>query len=478
MSRWGAPGAGLALALALGAPREASANGAFPSSGQVLVDPTDPQRIWVRTSYGFAKTIDGGESFQLVCEDGVGYSFGFHPHAALSATGAIFMGLSDGLAIGRGDTCAFQRAPELEGSYIVDVSMGPDGRAIVVAVPPNGGQAQVFASTDDLATWQALGAPLPEGMSPFTLDAAPSDPDVLYVSGTLGNPQPLGVLLSSSDAGSTWQTVVVPNSDAEVAPFIGGVDPALPGRLYVRLTGIPGRLLLSEDFGQTFTPIAQTEIGRMAAFRLAPDGASAIFGGNFDGLHRLDTATFATEPLAAIQARCVAFDEDRVFACGEEAPDGFTAGVSTDGGATFAPLLRAACIEGIVPCDAGAPVFDQCEPSWPTIAQLIGATGECDAAGAGGAGGAPQQAGGAPASGGAATAGGAGAGGDATGGGGGAAGGSEGCSCGAGPSAAPATTSGLGLFLALVTSLAIRARGRDARLFSRGPWRSKTRTRC
>jgi photosystem II stability/assembly factor-like uncharacterized protein len=299
LSRWGAPGAGLALALALGAPREASANGAFPSSGQVLVDPSDPQRIWVRTSYGFAKTIDGGESFQLVCEDGVGYSFGFHPHAALSATGAIFMGLSDGLAIGRGDTCAFQRAPELEGSYIVDVSMGPDGRAIVVAVPPNGGQAQVFASTDDLATWQALGAPLPEGMSPFTLDAAPSDPDVLYVSGTLGNPQPLGVLLSSSDAGSTWQTVVVPNSDAEVAPFIGGVDPALPGRLYVRLTGIPGRLLLSEDFGQTFTPIAQTEIGRMAAFRLAPDGASAIFGGNFDGLHRLDTATFATEPLAA-----------------------------------------------------------------------------------------------------------------------------------------------------------------------------------
>lgn len=441
-----------AIAVALGlasSARLASANGAFPSSGQVLVDPTDESRIWVRTTYGLARTTDGGQSFQLVCEEGVGYSSGFHPHAAISPSGAIFMGLSDGLAVGRGDACAFERAAELEGSYVVDVSMGPDGRAIAVAIPPNGGDAQVYASNDDLATWSPLGQPLPGGVTPLTLDAAPSDPDVLYVSATLPGPQPLGVLLASADAGATWQSVVIPDSDAEVAPFIGGVDPSIAERLYVRLNGVPGRLLRSDDAGQSWTQIAETSNSRMQAFRLAPDGESALYGGDFSGLHRLDLLTLESEPLAPIRARCVTLDGARVFACADELSDGFTAGVSSDGGASFSPLLRASCIEGIIPCGAGEPVFEECEPRWPTIAQLIGADGAC--AGGAGTGGGGAGAGGAPAAGGAPGEGGASAGGAAEGGAGagGAADGGDGCGC----AILPATGGGHGPLGALFAVL-------------------------
>ncbi|NUP11722.1 MAG: exo-alpha-sialidase [Polyangiaceae bacterium] len=394
----------------------AHANGAFPSSGQVLVDPTDPSTIWVRTSYGFAKSSDAGATFHLICEEAIGYSSGYHPHAALSHTGAIFMGLSDGLAIGRGDTCAFDRAPDLEGNFVVDVSMGLDGRAIALAIPPNGERPRVYASTDDLATWSQLGDVLPDKVVPLTLDAAPSDPNVIYVSAYAEGDKPLGLVITSTDGGQTWTSAIVPNSDAKVSPFIGGIDPLAPERLFVRINSVPGRLLLSEDYGATFEVVASLANGRLHAFRLSDDGAYALYGGNFDGLHELDTTTFATEPRAAIAARCVTFADGRIFACGEEATDGFTAGVSEDGAATFTPLLENRCIEGILPCASGAPVHDLCEPGWPMIKELIGATGDCDASGGGSQGGAPatggQSQGGAPAAtGGASNAGGGGAGG-------------------------------------------------------------------
>ncbi len=392
-----------AIALALAAPaRDARANGAFPASGQILVDPAAPETIWVATTYGFAKTKDAGATFHLVCEAGIGYSSGYHPHAAVTPTGAIFMGLSDGLAIGRGDTCAFERATELEGNFVTDVSVSPDGRAIALVIPPNDARPSVWASDDDLASFAQLGALLPPKMTPLTLDAAPSDPDVLYVSALSQGTMIHGTILVSQDAGATWSPSVVPGSDAiEVAPFIAAIDPFDPGRLWVRLNGIPGRLLLSEDFGATFTEVTTTR-GFLHAFKLSADGSTAYFGGSMDGLARLDTETLEVTPLAPLSTRCVALHDDRVFACGDEGMDGFSAGASSDGGLTFEPLLVNRCIEGILPCDAGDPVHDLCEPAWPGIRDLIGAEGDCDGSpGGGGAG-----AGGAPSTGGRGAAGG------------------------------------------------------------------------
>lgn len=370
------------------AARPLFANGAFPSAGQVLVDPSDPSTMWVRTSYAFAKTTDGGATFHTICEEAIGYSSGFHPHAALSQSGAIFMGLPDGLAIGRGDTCAFTRAVELEGSFVVDVSLDPANRAIALVVPPNGERARIFSSSDDLVTWSQLGAVLPDKLIPLTLDAAPSDPDVLYVSGVIDGPQPLGVLVTSVDAGATWTSAFVPGSNSEVAPYIAGVDPLAPERLFVRLNGFPGRLDISEDFGATFSTVLQMDNGLLQAFRLSEDGTSAIYGGVLDGLHRLDTSTFESESLAMIGARCVTIFDDVVYACGEKTTDGFTAGRSFDGGATFEALLEDRCVEGVLPCGDGAPVSDLCEPGWPAVRDLIGATGDCDEAGGSGEGGA------------------------------------------------------------------------------------------
>ena len=444
------PGRALALALLLAAPRIALANGAFPAAGQILIDPSDESRVWVSTSYGFAKSSDGGRSFQLVCEAAIGYGGGFHPHAAITETGAIFMGVADGLAIGRGESCAFERAPDLEGSYVIDVSLDlPSGRAIALVLPPNGAAPYVAASDDDLSSFAKLGIDLPEKLTALTLDAAPSDPSVLYVSGVLDANPPRGVVLSSIDGGAIWQSAIVPGSEPETAPFIAAIDPSDAGKLWVRLNGAPGQLLLSDDFGQTFQPVLETE-GFLHAFKLAPDGESAYFGGSVAGLHRLDTTSLTATPLADIAARCVTLDDDRVLACGEDEADGFSAGVSVDGGLTFQPLLRRACIGGILTCAPGTPVADICEPEWPAIAEVLGADDCSPAAGGGGAsasgggttGGSPPQ----PSAGG-----GAGGDGGST---------SDGCACAtpASPRESPAGWLGLLLAVASIRRWALNAR--------------------
>lgn len=374
----------------------AQANGAFPAAGQILVDPTDPQRIWVNTAAGFALTQDGGATFHLVCTQAVGYSGFFHPHAAVTPTGAIFMGVPTGVAVGRGDACDFTLAPELLDVFVVDVSVDPQGRAIAVGVPAKGGRAKVFRSEDDLASWQQLGNDLPNSFTPRTVDAAPSDPDVVYVSGLDESNAPKGTLVHTLDGGNSWEGIDVPGSDsADFAPFIAGVDPALPARMYVRLGGAPGRLLRSDDAGVTFTQILELP-GILYAFRLSADGSSAFVGSDQSGLHRLDTTSLALDARAAINARCVMLDGARVLACGDETNDGFSAGISSDDGVTFDTLLRLSCIEGILPCPAGSAVEDTCQPQWPMIEDFLDAGLACDAPdpGGGGPGGSDQGGGG------------------------------------------------------------------------------------
>lgn len=377
--------ASLCLSCAL-LPAAAHANGAFPASGQVLSDPTDPAVLWISSTFGVAKTSDGGASFRLLCEPAIGYFGGFHPFFAVMPSGAIFGGLPDGLSSSRGDTCIFVRAPELEGLLVPDVSVDSTGRALAIALPDSPAPARVYASTDDLASWQQVGVDLPAKLVPLTIDAAPSDPSRIYVTAISEGDTPVGMLCRTTDGGATWSSTVVPGSSPSSGPFLGGVDPSNPDRLYVRLNGAPGRLLVSDDGGVTFEQAFET-LGFFRAFDLSADGAFALMGGDQDGLYRLDTTTLEAQPLSSIAARCVNVDGARVYACGTPAEDGFAALVSRDGGATFEGLFDQACLAGMLECPTGTSIGDECPSLWPEIADLLG-TDTClqSGSGSGGAG--------------------------------------------------------------------------------------------
>ncbi|MGK3967122.1 WD40/YVTN/BNR-like repeat-containing protein [Sorangium sp. So ce118] len=466
--------AALLLAAALASlPSPAAANGVFPSADQLVFDPADPARAVARMTYGLLATQDGGASWRWICEGAVGYddTGGQAPPIAAAAGGRVLAALGDGLVVGAEGGCAWTGAKELAGKAVVDLSVrqGDPSHAVAVAA---GDRHVLWASRDGGASWARAGTPLPAGFQARTVDVAPSDPRRVYVSGlesAAGSVK--GALARSIDGGETWETATVPTSTTSREPYIAGVDPLDADVLYVRIASAPGRLFVSTDGGASFKSAFETQ-GFVRAFAISPDGATVAVGSDIDGVFRAPSSTLAFERVSGIAPRCFAWTEAGLYACASEFLDGFTIGLSLDGGATFAPLLQQACIGGPLECAASTAVGALCPSDWPRIALMTGhkdctpdagspaagsgagASGAGGAAGAGGAG----SAGGATAvsgGGGASAGSGAGAGGPSGVSGGGAAPGAAG-GCGCGASGAGAGWAGVVAVAGLAAAIARR----------------------
>ena len=178
----------------------------------------------------------------------------------------------------------------------------------------------------------------------------------VYVSGYAGPPGFPGVIQRSDDCGATWQHLAIPGADDTHLPYIGAVDPNDPDIVYVRLDG----------------PASPTR-GHAARHqgRRACRGARALHApsGNLRAsrsprrLHRRSSApppvveqraARARHPRALAGAReprsrsaallapahCLTWTPAGLYACAAEFADGFTAGISTDKGQTFQPLMH------------------------------------------------------------------------------------------------------------------------------------------
>lgn len=366
------------IACATAATGEARANGAFPAAGQIVVHPTDPSRLWVRTDFGIGVSVDGGASWRMLCREGVGYANAMRPSLGVTPTGKLVAAVPVGLLVGAPDGCSFAPAPELDGYDVGDVSQHPSG-ATFVSASRGLGDSHVFVSNDDAVTWQATPAELPVKFLALTLDAAPSDPSHIYLSGTTGDPAaPVGSFVRSFDGGATFEEILVPGSTLATAPFIAAVDPMDPLRVYVRLHGAPGRLLVTPDGGDTWEEIF-VGVGFLRAFALSPDGAVAYVGGEADGILRADVPDYDFTQLSDLPARCLRVLPGVTYACGNEVQQGYSITRSLDGGASFTPLFRQKCLEGTV-CDVATPVGGTCDAVWPTLREQIGV----EACGAGG----------------------------------------------------------------------------------------------
>ena len=374
--------AGCGLALAAGA-SPVLANGAFPSAGQLVVDPGDPAHLVLRTNFGLVLSRDAGATWDWVCESAVGY-LNYEPPIAVTGDGSVLAALFDGVGAAHGDLCGWQRAAGTAQTVVADVSVRRDDPSVAVALGGDGATYRILESTDQGASFAPTGAPLPAGFLGLTLDVAPSDPDRIYASGLRQSGGVyFGVVARSIDHGASWTMVDVPGSDAVAAPYLGAVDPVDPDRVYLRLDGAPGRLLASSDGAETWAEAFAGQ-GFLRGLALSPDGAELLVGGETDGVWRAPAATLAFEQVSTAKVRCLTWAAAAVYACGDGAIAPL-ASVSTDEGATFAPLLPLACVRGPLACPADSSVGVAGPPEWPALAATIGADGCPD--GAGGAGG-------------------------------------------------------------------------------------------
>ena len=355
----------------------ALANGRFPAAGQIAVHPSDPSRLVVRATYGLLVTRDAGENWDWICEEGVGYGGVEDPALAITGDGTLLAGVFEGLSVAPGEACDFSFVGgELADRYFIDVSVDRADPARAIALSSNGLTTNQFVvklweSPDGGHSWDQAGVDLPTGFLGFNVDSAPSAPDRVYSSGSLGAPDYTPTLARSRDRGLSWQTRPIVAGGVDGVAYLSAVDPLDPDVVYVRLDGEPAdSLVVSRNAGETWEVAFEAQ-GNLLGFALSPDGETVTVGGDTDGVWTAPASTLAFEKVSEVGAECLTWAEAGLYACAREFRDGFTVGLSTDEGRTFSPLMHLPCVRGPLACAPETSVGKVCRAAWPPVQQLI-----------------------------------------------------------------------------------------------------------
>lgn len=385
------PAIAAALVMSLAA-ATAAAHGRFPEAGQVVVDPSDPATIYVRTTYGLLSTRDAGTTWFWSCPEAIGFDADIEdPAVVVASDGTLLVGTFDGLRIGRDEACRFELADDIGSRNVKDVQPEADpSRALALSSNCKADlscEVRLWETSDDGTTWSEAGVSPPSDFLALSLAPAPSDPTRIYVSGK--NQPPLaeeGAIMRSDDRGQSWTRLPVPDSHPGALPYLGGVDPTNADRLYVgRVATDPEdtskvvgfTLLVSDDGGESFT-IAFERQASLPAFALSPDGNRVAIGGPQEGLWIAEADTLQFAKVSELHVRCLTWSDQGIFACTDQFLDGFNLGLSTDDGKTFTPLSETTSPCGPPTwCGADTTIGAECPGRWVQEKAELGAPG-CD----------------------------------------------------------------------------------------------------
>jgi MYXO-CTERM domain-containing protein len=384
---------------ALALPAVAHANGRFPASNQILVSPSDPNSLVLRTTFGILFSSDTGKNWDIVCEKAVGYGGTEDPSLGLTGT-TILAGTFEGLTQSADKACSWALVPgDLTQNVIVDVVVRPDTPSTVLALSNKFLSADdagaslftsnVFVTTNAGQSWAKNGPALDPTIVFETIEVAKSDPQRVYVSGVRGaGSTEQGVVLTSKDAGQTWTEHAFPlDTSSERAPFISAVDPTNADRVYARTKGTAGsRLLVSDDAGGSWKEVVKFQ-SDMLGFALSPDGKKIYVGGPKDGLQVGDSTSLAFAQVSKIAIQCLGAFNGKLYACSNEV-GGFILGTSDDDGKSFTALLHLCGVRGPLACGPQTSEA-QCVPDWPALRDTLSTCPDGGTSSSGGSSGTP-----------------------------------------------------------------------------------------
>ena len=410
----------------------AGANGRYPSAQQLLVDPDDPGRLWLRATYGLATPGQSGAPWGWVCEDAVGYGSREDPMLAMAHGGRLYAGASSGVFVSADGGCTWDWDGSFGNAFVRDIATdGAHTQVVALASTPmdNGDyELVVWRAEGDPPVFTALGPPISRDLLGLTIDVAPSDPNRLYISGAMWplaasadagpytpgdastrGPNGPAFLLRSRDGGVTWERRRLRGASLYNRPYIAAVHPTNPDVLYVRVQGddvkagfVSSQLLYSEDAGDSFREVFRGAAD-LLGFALSPD-ASRVYVGLGDsralgnqrpvdpaalGLYEAAVPDFSFTRVFEGQIGCLTYSGENLYACGGHFSNGFEVGVSTDRGRSFRALLDFGGIAGPLTCPRSSRVNTFCGAAWPAVCDPIGVcasppTGEVKGSDAGG----------------------------------------------------------------------------------------------
>jgi hypothetical protein len=356
----------------------ARANGRFPVALFLTVGPGDQSSTFaLSTTFGLVTSFDGGRTWQYTCEEGIGYDprSTWDMTMALTTSGALVLGLPDGVAVARQSVCTFER-PARPFESTVDLSVDGAGERVVAAVTTQVRADGVALSDDGGATWR-MGWTRPDFFI-SNVDIAPSDARRVYVSGLLdvGQPSRVPMVLRSEDRGQTF-TDGARNFTDSAGVYLSGVDAANPDIVYLRSDHLRDggtSLLRSTDGGRTFTTLIATP-NPMTGVALAPDGrvwVGSPGAGAQDGIFRSGDGGNTWQRVASgYTTLCLKYRNGILYMCAGGVSDGFALGCSTNGGETFSPMLVWDQLVGPGGCAPGSSGRELCQEAWNEVRPMI-----------------------------------------------------------------------------------------------------------
>jgi len=385
----------------------ASANGRFPNAQQLVVHPTNHDRLWLRATHGVLTSADRGKTWRWICEAALGYSGIADPAIAVTASGKVLVGLN-GLSTSADDGCDWIRDQTFRGQRVADLSVEKsDPRRVIVLTSTRRDDGNydnaIWRSLDAGDSWTKLPGALEEDLVGETLDAAPSDSRRLYVTGlvwSVGDAGPTnhGKIFVSKDDGATFESYDLPTPGFGYAPFLAAVHPTNPDVLYVRVKGpditppatgtVENFLLYSEDGGKTFREILH-ENADFLGFALSPDGSTVLLGmgdseqpatrpvdKNALGLYSAQAPNHSFERLSSGHVGGLTFDGDELYLCTSQFAQGYEVMRSADRGHTLEGVTELANVEGPVICPCETSTGSLCPDQWPAMCEP-GNLGRC-----------------------------------------------------------------------------------------------------
>ncbi len=366
----------------------ADAHGAFPEGRQLLSDPTNAQRFWLRTTYGILLSEDHGSTWSWICYEAPGYVPTEEPVFGVTGNGTLLGALFDGLRRTK-DGCSFEpvstELSKTTNGLAIDPTNPNHVWALISRGTGNGGfENELWESTDAGDTFSMVSVPYDTDGLLLSLAMTPADPNRLYISGlfatTFGNNALVSGVLTSKDAGKTWERSDI-SAPAGSSLFVAAADPKDADSVYVRFEKLNSSntdvseswVMLSTDGAQTFTEVLRKK-AILFGFTYTPDASKVMVGfGDPQGAINVEPADLGLwvapagssdfQQIHPNHIACLSFVGNDLYACTSQFSDGFELGLSTDEGLTFTPVMELGHVAPLE-CPAGTATGDKCPVPW------------------------------------------------------------------------------------------------------------------
>lgn len=366
----------LALICIVTAASLAHANGRAPGTSTINFRRGNNQEIAAGMTFGLVISKDGGATWHWMCEKAILYGGLFDPDYVYATGGALFATTFEGSLVNR-DGCTFAPTP-FQKKFFSSITEASNGTLYFAAsdaedlAAGNPGDAKIYKSTDGGTTFPTSATAGIIGDWYSSIEAAPSDPTRVYLSGYR---LPGGVrefqLYRSDNAGVTFQAINASqfttsnNSTIDIV----GIKANQPNTVYARVTlqgsSIGDAIWRSTDAGANWTKIFEKNDEIAFVARANGDLVAATRNSGTFVSRGPNNTTWEAVPTAP-HINCLAENAaGELWACTQnfgamQTPSDDAGIMKTTDLVQWTKVLRYQDLQGPLDCAAGTRQHDQC----------------------------------------------------------------------------------------------------------------------